>query len=186
MFQRFFTMANDLYAFSLRHFTYINQIFGDQTVREIISEVYPNASFVFNVKVINKQGDFHHTLLCKKNKKTKEWCSVNEGYQNMEINVNDTLCQSYTLLHYLGFMLYFDSFESQMEMIKMYRWLLENSSFITALDDVIHSENNHLWKNYSTKKKYVKMDKEEILSSINSVLDEWEEYGYRYFIGNGL
>lgn len=181
-------MANDLSEFSLRHFTYINQIFGDQTVREIISEVFPNDSVMFNVKVINKQGDFHHTLLYKKNEneKQKEWCSLQLGYQDVKTNVNDMLCQSYTLLYYFGYKVYFDPKASQMEMIKMYRWLLSNPFFIAALDDVIHSENDRLWKNYSFKKKYVKMDKKQILHSIHSVLNEWEEYGYRYFIGNGL
>ena len=36
--------------FSKNHYTYINQIFGDQTVREIISEIFPNKDYDFVVK----------------------------------------------------------------------------------------------------------------------------------------
>jgi hypothetical protein len=180
-------MTKDLSAFSLRHFTYINQIFGDQSVRAIISELFPNKMFTFHVKKINRQGDTHHTLLyAGKGKKRKEWCSVNEGYQDMDKNVNDTLCQSYTLVHYLHYTLYPSSKENQMEMIKMYRWLLTKQCFVDAMDEIIHCDNDELWLDYSEEEydKYLEMDKKDIFNVIKRVLNEWEEYGYQYFIGN--
>ena len=38
-----------LINFSKKHYTYINQIFGDISVREIIKEIYPNDKFNFVV-----------------------------------------------------------------------------------------------------------------------------------------
>ena len=78
------------------------------TVREIISEVFPSKKYEFDFEETGAEfeNSFHHIL---KNKKTDEVvCSVNMGYQNISINKNDTLCQSYSLLNYFGEKIYVD------------------------------------------------------------------------------
>ena len=91
----------DLHRFSLLHYTYINQLLGDQTLRAMIMEQFP----IGKNKLISEkgEGDFanssHHLCILAKNKR---WCSVNEGIQNLDIHSHDTLCQSYSVLRYFG------------------------------------------------------------------------------------
>ena len=61
-----------LRIFSFEHFTYINQIFGDQTIREIIREVFPNKKYLFGVQQTGEEfeNSHHHVLIEKKNKRS--------------------------------------------------------------------------------------------------------------------
>jgi len=178
-----------LLKFSKKHFTYINQIFGDETIRQIITEIFGNnvnKHLKFMVEKTNAdfEHSFHHVLFDKKKKNTI--CSVDNGFQNLNININDTLCQSYTLLTYFNKPINPSQKQRQMDMINMYREILSNERFIKELDGIIIKENNTLWIDYtSTKKKYVPMNKVKIIKKIKEVLDEWEDYGFYYFIGNG-
>jgi len=176
--------------FSKKHYTYINQIFGDMAVREIIAEKFPHKHFEFNVAKAD-EADFdadsdHHFLY---NKKKKDYvCSVEEGFQNTSKNVNDTLCQSYSLLTYFDIKISKYRKKRQMDMIKMYRTILADPDFVLFLDkDIIrHKKNKKLWKNFTKKEEeYLVMDIQYILINIKDVLDRWENYGYHYFIGKG-
>ena len=53
----------NLLNFSEKHYTYINQIFGDATVRQIIEEEYPS-SWEFQVAKAGPEfgNSFHHTI----------------------------------------------------------------------------------------------------------------------------
>jgi hypothetical protein len=177
--------------FAFDHFTYINQIFGDLTVREIITELYnkknnwemiaENASSEFD-------GSFHHVLR-KKNKKGKyvKWCSVEKGYQNMEINENDTLCQSYTLLKYRDISIdKKDSKSNQMKMIKLYRQIIKKKHFQKEIKQLIEDEDNkNLYSIYYENDQTVPMPMNFsfIMNNIIKTLNNWEKYGFRYFIG---
>ena len=176
-----------LESFSKEHFTYINQIFGDQTLREIISEIKPNNEFEFSIEETGEDFEYslHHVLVNKKSK--VHICSVDSGYQNLLINKNDTLCQSYSLMTYFKKPINPDQKHRQLDMIAMYRELLSNKKFVAELNDLINNkENRHLWTDYTShKKKYVVMTKRNILQKINNVLTKWENYGYWYFIGEG-
>jgi hypothetical protein len=178
-----------LNIFSNEHYTYINQIFGDETVREIISEIkkFKNKRFEFATEETGRNFEYssHHILI---DKKTKEIvCSVDNGYQNININKNDTLCQSYSLLTYLNIDIDPDQKQRQMDMIAMYREILSNSLFLKKLDEItLNEDNKKLWTDYTQNtKKFIVMDKQKILKKINDVLDKWEAYGYLYFIGKG-
>ena len=178
-----------LNAFSWRHFTYINQIFGDQSVRQIISEVYPSEEYSFKVEPGEGvfKGTDHHVLA---NKKTMgRLCSVETGNQNTDVDVNDTLCQSYSLLSYFKIRIAKDKKAKQIAMVNMYRTrLLDNKEFVDKLDDVIFPKNKALWwdNTRTPKNRYrLKMNKANILAEIRKTLDEWESYGYRHFIGTG-
>ena len=175
-----------LESFSLEHYTYINQIFGDQTVREIISEVFPNKKLSFEIEDTGEDFEFsqHHVL---RDKTTGiKICSVDDGYQNHFINKNDTLCQSYSLLTYFNIPISSNQKQRQMDMIRMYRTILSNKTIITKLDEIIYPTNNELWIDYTKNTNpYIIMNKAIILEKINIVLQNWEDYGYWYFIGNG-
>jgi hypothetical protein len=249
--------------FDLENMTYINQIFGDETVRGLIRELYePHAAkyeFVVEPGEGEFEGSFHHVL---KDKTTDEIiCSVENGFQDMRVNKNDSLCQSYSLLTFFGKEIDPDQKQKQMDMIKMYRDLLKNHVFITKFkDEILIEKNNKLWKNYTVSHKYnedlieyekenkqyekamekykskmasYKLSKQEseisniatsktslkskkpiekpekpdikqpkkpklpkgiylnvtkksvIIYEINRILDDWESFGYQFFIGDG-
>jgi len=180
-----------LNEFSHESYRYINQIFGDETVRQIISEVFPNKKYKFVVKPGGREyhNSSHHVL--KNNRNKKIWCSGVKGYQNTNINTNDTLCQSYSLLTYLKKPIDDDQKQRQMDMIQMYREILSNPSFLKEFDIVINDERNkQLWKvdpevNDPRKVVFIEMDTAQILKDIHDVLDKWEKYGYLYYIGDG-
>jgi hypothetical protein len=159
-------------------------------VRELISEVFPNKKYVFraNPGVGVFADSNHHVLVTTKDNKEK--CSVDDGFQNVNINSHDTLCQSYSLLTYRNKKIHCSQKERQMDMIKMYREFLENDEFINLLNDevITNKKNKKLWKNYASHKKktvYVTMKIDSIVKHINKVLDLWEAYGYYWFIGDG-
>ena len=176
--------------FSKKHYTYINQIFGDMAVREIIAEKFPHKHFEFDVAKAD-EADFdadsdHHFLYNKK--KNTYVCSVEDGFQDTHKNVNDTLCQSYSLLTYFGIKISKQRKKRQMDMIKMYRTILGDPDFVMFLDkDIIRNKKNKkLWINFTKKKEeHLVMDIQYILINIKDVLDRWENYGYHYFIGKG-
>lgn len=109
-----------LHKFSLQHFAYINQIFGDITIRELIQEYYLgnkttkhkgklDAKHKKQMKALKLQAnqgtgafsDSHHHVIVKKTGEI-EWCSASiRTVQHIKINLNDTLCQSYSLFEYL-------------------------------------------------------------------------------------
>lgn len=182
--------------FGKKHLTYINQIFGDMGVREIISEVYPNTCYEFRVEKAGQgfeQNTDHHLLYDKKAKKivcsTKMKCN-GQICQNILRDVNDTLCQSYSLLVYFNKKMPKTRKERQMAMCNLYREILDNRTFTKKLDEEILSnkENKDLWSDFTRDNEgdvYLTMDKQSVLRHIRDVLNKWEEYGYMYFIGKG-
>jgi len=176
--------------FSLKHYTYINQIFGDMGVREIISEVFPHKSLDFRVEEASDEfetGSDHHILYDKKKKKSI--CSVVQGHQNMLKNKNDTLCQSYSLMTYFGKKISRVRKDRQRAMCRLYREMINTSEFTDKLRDEIieNKQNRNLWQDFTKKKKttYVKMDMQVIRKNMLDVLNKWEEYGYMYFMDEG-
>ena len=158
-----------LEIFDRAHLSYINQIFGDQSVRDIIQEIMPKpGKLIFEKGQGEFAGSFHHmftksTAKSKSKKKSSDKsldkdlvCSANAGYQNLSVDKNDNLCQSYSLLSYLQ--IPFDTTRSadatiqvkkdrQMVMIEMYRDILKNKKFIKAFsDDIVFEENDKLWE----------------------------------------
>ena len=47
-----------LEKFAKEHFTFINQFFGDQTVREVIAQVFPNEKYRFEIEEYEKEYSF--------------------------------------------------------------------------------------------------------------------------------
>ena len=186
-----------LEKFGKYHYTYINQIFGDITVREIIAEIFPNKKYSFRVEQAGEgfeQNTDHHILFDETNNKTI--CSTKircNGHicQDIRRDVNDTLCQSYSLLTYMNRKIKRGKKERQMEMIRMYREILDSPEFIKKLNEEIltNYENKCLWlkftKNNHVDKEFVNMNYTNLINKIHKALNEWEKYGYMYFIGKG-
>ena len=184
----------ELKKFSFEHFTYINQIFGDLNVREIIKESYAPQDWDFLAEVSGNdfEDGFHHVLV-KKNKKgknLKKWCSVDEGFQNLNVNINDNLCQSYTLLKYFNKQIYKNkSKKNQKSMINLYRNILKRNHFKKEFKSLIEynkKSKKNPWKIYTNKKTInLPMNYYDIIENINKTLDNWEKYGYHHFIKKG-
>jgi hypothetical protein len=182
-----------LETFSKKHYTYINQIFGDATVREIIEENYPT-KYVFNLEETGADFEFsyHHTVKTKQ--RNRVLCSVAKGHQKLHKNFNDTLCQSYSLMNYFGIKIATEKRRKQMAMIKMYRDLLNGTlknfvgvDFKKIINDEILKDkrNKKLWRNFVTDKGYLNMNHTTLFSNIEDTLNEWESFGYWFFIGKG-
>jgi hypothetical protein len=187
-----------LNVFSRAHMSYINQIFGDQTVRDIIKEIFKKpGTFIVEEGGPAFMDSNHHAFM---NQEGKKVCSVKLGYQNLNVDNNDTLCQSYSLLKYLQ--IPFDTTpsntatiaikkERQMAMINMYRSILKNEQFIKAFsEEIVFEGNNKLWKDSVNHKKTFFMIKQfknaaPIIKHIHRVLDIWEDYGWCYFVEDG-
>jgi hypothetical protein len=200
-----------LEIFGRAHYSYINQIFGDETVREFIQKTIGKHLKGLLVITPGARSGSHHIFKLDGRKK-EEVCSYNLGYQDEKIDINDTLCQSYSLMTY--FRIPFDQTPArlstddqkrsrQMEMIKMYRWFLSNPKFVERFlaefvfegykrdkkrngnwgDDVWVDRIHH-------KNKFLIIEKylatpEKIIENIHRVLNIWEAYGWMYFIGDG-
>jgi hypothetical protein len=199
--------------FSREHHTFINQIFGDQTIRSFIRSAYisrdPTKSrFTFKVKPVD--GYEHHILVEerqieeeknpeKRKRKTiipqertekVEICSVKRGHQNWNVNVNDMLCQSYSLLAFFEKNIDDLTHEKrQMLMVDMYRGILELPKFHEKLIETIQNPRNfNLWKDYRKDPKNppdLEMNETMILEGIHKTLEDWQAFGYHYFIGEG-
>ena len=179
--------------FSKKHYTYINQIFGDISVREIIKEIYPNDKFNFAVLKANDIDNFennslHHVLEYVKS--GRQLCSVQQKHQDLTKNLNDTLCQSYSLMNYFGIKISRVRRKKQEDMVRMYKTLLNNDEFVKKLNDDIltNKKNKKIWVDYSKPIKptqYLDMNVNNLVKNINTVLDNWNDYGYNYFIGDG-
>ena len=112
----------------MKHFTYINQFFGNDAVREVIQKIHSQKDLQLEVEPLStgEMGQHHRVKI---GNGIENACSVNSNIQNILIDKNDTLCQSYSLLYYLKYPdynneIYKDKLRRQYEMIKMYRELL--------------------------------------------------------------
>jgi len=194
-------LREKLHRFSLKHYTYINQIFGDITVREILTEVYPSESLILNTEEAGTEflGSYHHIVSKRENPSELVYCSAMEGHQNIDVNINDTLCQSYSLYYYLnhnsreGIPEGCDiktQIQRQMLFIEMYRSILSNRKFQRALQDILSDqENKNLWvdftKSDTSSDVPIKMKLAPLIKKIRETLTEWKKYGYGYFINKG-
>jgi hypothetical protein len=190
----------NLALFSQEHYTYINQIFGDETIRDVISEMYVDRDWKFAVEDANEDFEYsNHHVLIKRGKMGEliKWCSVDERHQNILINKNDTLCQSYTLMKYLNKPIVKNMKKRQMDMIRMYRNIVKRDYFKEELHGIIEimrrkikktrkKNNPSLWKDYTNSPvTYLQKNYDTIYAEINNVLDKWEKYGYWFFIKEG-
>ena len=72
-------------------------------------------------------------------------------------------------------------------MVRMYKTLLNNDEFVKKLNDDIltNKKNKKIWVDYTKPTQYLDMNVNNLVKNINTVLDNWDDYGYNYFIGDG-
>ena len=217
--------------FSHLFVTYINQIFGDRTLRTIIYEEFGKQSHNENLRfglvafhryedpsdewvdanenksvlridasyyddkkdqvTLKDSDENHHVLYDAKNKKYVD--SVNtEGmkYQDQERDVNDSLCQSYTLMFFFDYEMENDPVQKQMQIIGMYDMLLKRKSFLKKLKKELFyrkdQEHEHWEDEYGNiLPTQNETDFKYLLHRIKDTLKVWEEYGYWHFVGKG-
>ena len=129
--------AQKLLDFSKKHYTYINQIFGDASVRQIIEEEYPT-TWQFKVAKAGPEfgNSFHHTVRDREDPGLII-CSGIDGVQDLTKNVNDTLCQSYSLMNFFEIPIQLSEEKGKLKqiyhetnqraMVQMYRDLLNGN-----------------------------------------------------------
>ena len=192
--------------YSLEHYTYINQIFGDETVRSIITEIFKSKKYAFFIEAIPQSElfdeGFHHILVNKRKPDETLYCSVAAKHQKPLKNVNDTLCQTYSLLAYMGrdidpimksktYTAHQKIMLVHKEMIAMYRDIIANKKFVREFNTIDFkntkdASGRKMFRDYTNSKNPpLNLDSEDILKNISALLDKWESYGYRIFIGSG-
>jgi len=175
------TNIKKLNKFSKEHFTFINQFFGDQTVREVIAQVFPNKKYRFEIE--DYETSHHHVLYDIKKK--RKICSIENNIQDMHIDKNDTLCQSYSLLTFFNLSIDENKVKRQMDMINMYESILESKYFRKTLEETIDIP-NRAWRDYRAEgNPPLTLQKSSFYSAIKRTLNHWREYGYHFFIGKG-
>lgn len=176
--------------------TYINQILGDQTVREMISEVWPRRrrrkigsvnEYSLRFATIKDKGGDHHIVI---DHKGNQYNSKNTLQTNSD---KDNLCQSYSLAFWFGIILSRRSRKrNQMEIIELIKKIFSDEKFISLLNNELIKikANKHLWSIYTKLEsgeyvktgKYVKMDIDIIKKNIFKTLKIWKEYGYKEYM----
>jgi hypothetical protein len=194
--------THNLNTFGRAHYSYINQIFGDITIRDIIQEIMSKKGFNGKFVVENSgqefENSYHHLFITDNNLRI---CSVKMGYQDLDVDINDTLCQSYSLMSYLE--IPFNStpskdatiemkFDKQLSMINMYRNIISIPEFRKEFKMIItNKENNKLWIDIiDENNEFYIIEKYKsaapILNNISHILNIWEAYGWQYFVGKGI
>lgn len=187
-----------LRRFGKAHYTFINQVFGDLTVRADIETLYPNATLTFSVVPAGdgfEAQSMHHvlTVLDKNKNKLGTWCSVDScdasgsRHQDTNRDTNDTLCQSYTLLRYLypHRPIPRNRVRLQRAMVAMYRRLLRDPAFLAKFETIDPKDWTDYRADLPSSHGALNMTSEQIIAKIHEVLSAWESYGYHYYIGNG-
>ena len=205
-----------LKAFSMRHYYYINQLLGDLTLRAVIEEEFKSPggwALAIEPSGPEFEGSFHH--YCTRG--ATKWCSADEGIQVLRVHPHDTLCQSYSMMKYMGNMRDTDAAltkDLQERMVVMWRGILANrkvqDQLIASVKQIVDLEDwprkdlqalaqehgvraneksskiiSDLRKKGVTRREYlmqlVTPRSNGIIKKINTVLDDWAEYGWRWY-----
>jgi len=154
------------------YYTYINQIFGDESVREIYMEVHPDPDLVLQTEEDAVHGHHHFVYNLKMNQKI---CSkTTTPIIQDPAHKNDTLCQSYSLAYYIGI-----RSPTHDVLVDMYRNILRDTKFMKKVDYELlkNPANKNHWKIYKNgieTGKNVSMNKKNIIKNISKVLDIWD------------
>tara|TARA_E500000178_G_scaffold354105_1_gene421984 strand:- start:191 stop:1156 length:966 start_codon:yes stop_codon:yes gene_type:complete len=133
----------------------------------------------------------HHVLYDMENETYLDSVStVGYKYQNQERDEHDSLCQSYTLMFFFGRKMDNDPVKKQMQIIKMYEWLINNKNFTDRIkEDIFYvdPEKREVWEDEHGNRISTQGPKyfDKLIKKIKNTLKIWKEYGYRHFIGDG-
>lgn len=176
------TIQGHLADFSWLHYEFINQIFGDPAVRVIVAQLFApcDSPWSFGVETSqSRYGGHHHILVDTHNGNI--WCSKKRGLQNDALRPHDTLCQTYTLMKYLGVPMVGDRKQVQLAAVAMYRNILRHRQFEEQL---IAYLDTHIIFSVSGKSRRQRPSRRTPTSTIKRIhctLQMWEEFGYLHF-----
>jgi hypothetical protein len=74
-----------------------------------------------------------------------------------------------------------------MDMIAMYREIIDNRKFKDGLEEICgNKKNKQIWEDTTdSKNDFVIMEADSIIENIHRVLDKWESFGFYFFIHQG-
>jgi len=185
-----------LNMFSHKFNTYINQIFGDETVRDILSKS-ENKLFIDGAELhvirqptefVDNENSVHHItkIYGRRCKEMQPIYQTNiKGKVISNIENNDIYCQTYSLMRAYGIHIPKNVYHKQMAMIQMYRDILSNKRLMRELYNKIDVTSwldttvtpNEPFETYDLRSK--------IPRGIIDTLNDWENFGYLRAIGNG-
>lgn len=148
----------------------------------------------------------NHWVLKNKKYPTKRHCSIEDGIQNIHDDSNDNLCQIYCVMDLLNIKLpkhlKKDDEEQKIakhkQMVSGLRKLINSNGFVKFLqlkseelqnefEDIDFHNNRETFADskycdyyFITRSKTVRLNK-----VLNNILDDWQSFGYRHFIGDG-
>lgn len=175
------------------HFYYINQLLGDQTLRDIIQQKFKNTEGWRLAVEKGFNGGSHH--FCERDNitGTEKWCSQCVGLQNITRYPNDSLCHSYSMMKYLGLLTKRDTELTRDLQVRMANMWLSKIRIPEVKDQIIHSvkqieydedgekvlRDGSYWFMKEIDPRY---RNGQVIKVIENVLNEWKEYGYKYYI----
>jgi hypothetical protein len=185
-----------LNMFSHKFNTYINQIFGDETVRDILSKS-KSKPFIDGAELhinrqptgfINNDNSVHHITkihgkVCGEMQPIYQ-TNIN-GIKISDKENADVYCQSYSLMRAYGIHIPTNVYDKQMAMIQMYRDILSDKRIMNKLYNTLVVTS---WfdKTITPNEPFETHDmKDKIPEGIIDTLNDWEKFGYLRVIGNG-
>ncbi len=188
-----------LISFGWSHFTYINQFFGDLEVRDIIETVFPRATRSFG-HYDDEEFGFHHYVVDAGT--GTPICSIGEGVQDTDVNENDNLCATYSIMAYFGIPFSTDPVTNQIRMVRICERLINNTRFVAAINAAILTDPQETtrWEIFRAgsgsatsagspgstgRVHHVNMEPVAFWRKIRTTMNDWENYGHLYFIGDG-
>ena len=173
---------------------YVENIAGNHS--EIIYSYHKDFDY-------DNSGENNHWILHNK-RNGKKVCSIETGVQNIKDDINDNLCQLYSVIACMNIRLPSklgknnkkNKIRKHKLIVATIRKLVNRSDFITMLQCKMNNiqkdfkemdflENEHyLFYEINTRNCNIRKA-QYLLNDLNITLDDWENFGYRHFINNG-
>jgi len=192
-----------LRKFSRDAYHYINQLFGDVSLRAVIQESMKGMPRWKMVHILldeddpDFRGGAHHIL---KGPGGETWDSLEVGLQDMHCNPNDTLCQSYSIAKYLDVLKVSDEVlnspkkafghkyllnrNRQFKLVQALRKTLSNPSVVEQLHYSVTIKIDNKWFMLGIDAKYRKKTttaRKGLVAKIRSILRDWKSFGWEHY-----
>lgn len=190
----------------------LQNMFSLQVVQEYVRSVNNNKKAWYMDYDYHKDFDEdrdnmeNHWVLKNKKYPTKRHCSIEAGIQNIHDDSNDNLCQIYCVMDLLNVKLpkhlRKDDEEQKIakhkQMVSGLRKLINSNGFVQFLqlkseeiqnefEDIDFHNNRETFadSNYYDYYFITRSKTLRLIKVLNNILDDWHNFGYRYFIGDG-
>lgn len=176
-------LAPYLRQFRLDHYKYVNQLLGDQTLRQMIMDEFPSTDkLLLRTEFASDDFDGGHHHIVRQGKSRKPfYCSVESGIQNVIKHPLDTLCQSYTVAFYFNDISVDEkilTYAVQTKMINRWSTILENPAI---QEQIIFATQQKFRGKWVQELLDDNERNETIILKIKTVLSHWFEFGWILF-----